>query len=297
VRALVTGGSGFLGRAVAREFMRSGIEVVALVRETGTLDFDVHDTICVDLCDEVSSNEAIGARRFDIVVDAAALIMKSPNVNLRGQDYFDNVLMTRNLLRTLNDKPPAYFGKISTLDVYSLNDNHSAITEETKVAPQNHYSLSKHISELLCFRWAEDQSVPLGLMRSTQLFGPGDPSQKFIPSAIRGAREQGKIIIAGDGSDRRDYLFVDDAARMVVGCATKQVAGVVNLASGKSRSLNEVAATLQEISGRQISVEHRQRKKPKVDCAFDITNLVNALGRLELTAFFSALKQTYDSTV
>lgn len=297
MRVLVTGASGFLGRAVCREFIERGIETTALVRRVGALDLSVCETICVDLRDEVATLNALNDRQFEVVIDAAALMKNTPAANLGDQDYFDNILMTRNLLRSLRVRSPPYFARISTIDVYSLNNDSAAITEDTPIDPQSHYSLSKYLGDRLCQLWAREHSVPLVILRPTQLFGGGDTGAKFIPSAIRCMREHSKIIISGDGSERRDYLFVEDAARIIADCAVQQVAGVLNLATGASRSLNEVAATLKAISSREISLEYEARKKPKLDYAFDMRKLRNALGPIRLTPFPEALKKTYDAAV
>jgi len=82
---------------------------------------------------------------------------------------------------------------------------------------------------------------------------------------------------------------------MLAECTLRRTTGVLNLATGVSRSLNEVAASLSELSPRKISVKNKERKKEKLDYAFDVTNLTRCLGPLELTAFSAALKKTYDA--
>lgn len=284
---LVTGASGFIGSYITSEMLKRNHTVACIVREHGLQKIQGVELIHADLSDIESLNKVFQKRTDEVVIDSAA---KIPLEVHRDEDYFDNILMTRNLLKVLRKTPPRYFLKLSTIDVYRIQNE---ISESTEVTPENYYSLSKRVSEQLVEIWGKESNVTTCILRLTQIFGIGDRSNKFIPSIIRQIKDQSKITIYGDGSDRRDYLFVEDAARMIADCCEKKVSGIFNLASGKSISLNDVVEIIQEIADKKLDIEYRDRTKPQIDYEFDIKNLVNTLGELKLSNLSDTLRRIY----
>lgn len=287
MRILLTGTNGFVGNHIASEMLRRNHNVSCLVRNPEKINIRDVELIQSDLTDFHLLSKVLRKNKFEIVIDSAAKIPAGFNKN---EDYFDNILMTRNLLKALRDNPPEYFLKLSTIDVYRIQNG---ITESTGISPQNYYSLSKRVGEQFVELWSEELNIPACILRLTQIFGTGDRSSKFIPSITKQIKDASKITIYGDGSDRRDYLFVEDAARIVAECCEKRVSGIFNLASGKSYSLNDVVTILREITDKEFQIEYRGRKKPRVDYEFDIKNLINALGEIKFTDLTDALKITY----
>jgi nucleoside-diphosphate-sugar epimerase len=287
MNVLITGASGFIGNYIASEMLQRLHTVACIVRKPDSISTQGVEKIIADLNDLDSLNDALQKKAFEVVIDGAA---KIPLATDKNEDYFENIQMTRNLLKVLSKRPPEFFLKLSTIDVYRIHDK---ITENTEIYPQNYYSLSKRVSEQFVEIWGKDINIPTCILRLTQIFGTGDRSNKFIPSVIRQIKANSKIFIYGDGLDLRDYLFVEDAARLIADCCEKKVFGILNLASGKSHSLNEVVEALQKVSDKAIQVEFRNRKKTKLDYEFDISNLVNALGELRLTNLLTALRKTY----
>jgi nucleoside-diphosphate-sugar epimerase len=287
MKILLTGASGFIGKYVASELLRRHHKVCCLIRRPDSLSIQGADTIIADLKDLDALAETLKKKEFETVIDSAA---KIPLATDKDEDYFDNILFTRNLLNSLRAAPPVYFLKLSTIDVYKIKHT---ITESTEVSPQNSYSLSKRVSEQLVEIWSKELNVSSCILRLTQIFGAGDRSNKFIPSVIKQIKGTSRIILYGDGHDRRDYLFVEDAARLIAESCEKKIIGTFNMASGESHSLNEVVKSLQTITGKEFQLEYRDRKKPRLDYQFDIHNLLNALGQLQLTSLSEALKRTY----
>ena len=131
------------------------------------------------------------------------------------------------------------------------------------------------------------------ILRLTQIFGAGDRSNKFIPSIIRQIKDKSQITIYGDGSDRRDYLFVEDAARIIADCCEKKASGIFNLASGKSYSLNEIVKIIKKYADKNFQIEYCDRTKPKIDYEFDNKKLICTLGEIKLSDLSDTLKRIY----
>jgi len=284
---LVTGASGFVGAVVAQELHARGVAVTGLVRSPLVIEMPGIKTVCADLTDYDSVDRALSNSIFDAVVDTAS---KIPTANSVDEDYLDNILMTRNLLRVLKKHLPGYFIKLSTIDVYKTG---GVITEQSEISLQNYYALSKWASEQNVELWGRELKIPTCILRLSQIFGAGDRTRKFIPSIIQSIKERSKIYINGDGLERRDYVYIRDAGSMIADFCRMKAPGVFNLASGKSRSLNEVVEILQDVCDTKFQIEYRKRNKPRIDYEFDVTHLTAMLGEIKSTPFSEALRNTY----
>ena len=295
MKVLVTGAGGFLGQAVLRLFLEKGHEVITIARRRS------EGSNCEELLADLKNKEQISCvlrgRSFDAVIDIAAVIPGVPRTDGKAPDYFENVLMTEWLLRGIMEPVPSYFLKLSSIDVYGPGPWDFSITESAPPRPITEYATSKYLGELLCDSWSRKYSVPLCILRSTQLFGPGDRGGKFIPAAVRGIKEQGQIILQGDGLELRDYLFVEDAARLIVACTEQKAVGTINLARGESISIQDVIETLRKISSNQFRVEMQPRAKTRMDYKINVERLLDAVGDVTYTPFEIAMRMTYDGIV
>lgn len=292
IRFLVTGAGGFVGGAVMRCLGSAEIPSVGLVRRPGRNADGTESYICADILDEGRLARLLSKEAFDAVIDAAAVI---PKASSEKASYQDNVRMTEALLRCLAQRPPRYFLKLSTADVYGAPNSGDKITEQTATVPRTFYAKSQSESEGRVEAWAKRFSVPACIVRLTQVFGPGDPTRKFIPQAIRSIKNESLFRLHGDGSERRDYLYVEDAAKLICACARKRTTRVLNLATGESRSLLDVLQDLRQVAKITPEIRRLPRRKPAVDHEFDVTALVKTLGKVPLTPFKRALRKTYDA--
>lgn len=289
--ALVTGVSGFIGSNIAKELINRGHTVLGIVHNYSEFFHEGIEVVIADLTDINAINVALKNRKFDVVIDVAA---KIPNETSQEIDYFDNILMTRNLLQFLKTNKPLYFVKISTIDVYNIN---GIIKETTPLGPENYYSFSKLVSEQLVEFFSKKYDVLIGVLRLTQIYGIGDNSNKFIPSIIKNIRNHSRVIIHGDGSDKRDFLYVKDVARIVVDCCEKRNQGLLNLATGESHSLIDVVNILKMLGNNDFKIEYQIRKKEKKDYKLDISNLILALGDVRTISLFDGLHELYKSEI
>jgi UDP-glucose 4-epimerase len=287
MRALVTGANGFIGSAIVSELAKRGNTVTGMVRHLDSGKRISWEAIQADLREPSSVSAALRDRTFDVVVDAAAVI---PTGNTEDEDYFDNITMSRNIMKALDERFPLLVIKLSTVDVYKIL---GVITEQTEVAPQNYYSLSKRISEQFVELWGTHHNVPICILRLGQIFGKGDRSRKFIPSVIRSIKETQTAIVNGDGQDLRDYLFIDDVGRIIADFCEIKAGGTFNVAAGRSYSLIDMITMLREIADRNFDIEYRSRTKPRIDYVFDISKLTSALGDIKMTPLHEALRKAY----
>ena len=106
------------------------------------------------------------------------------------------------------------FHHISTDEVYgTLSESDPAFTEETPYAPNSPYSASKAASDHLVRAYFHTYGLPVTTTNCSNNYGPYQHGEKFIPTVIRSCLEGSPIPIYGDGSNIRDWLYVEDHAR------------------------------------------------------------------------------------
>ncbi len=136
-------------------------------------------------------------------------------------------------------------------------------TPETELAPRSIYALSKHAEMVFADAYARDHGLRLTALRYFGVYGPRQDYRRLIPPVmsafiihlLRGTRPT----IYGDGSKRRDFVYVDDVNDFHVRCLTddRTVGRTVNIGSGSSVSVSEVLAKLQALMGTKASPDFR----------------------------------------
>jgi UDP-glucose 4-epimerase len=136
-------------------------------------------------------------------------------------------------------------------------------TPESEEAPRSHYALSKQAARVFAEGFARDHGMRLTALRYFCVYGPRQDYRRTIPPvmsafAIRlltGVRPT----IYGDGSKRRDFVYVDDVNDFHMQCLTdpRTVGTVVNLGGGKSYSVKDILARIQHLLGTSVTPEFK----------------------------------------
>jgi dTDP-glucose 4,6-dehydratase len=229
MRVLVTGGAGFIGSAACRHFiLELGHEVVVLDKLTyaGNLDslkpvtshqlyaFEKHD-----ICDADAVNGIFVKYQPDAVVHLAA--ESHVDRSISGSDLFvkTNVLGTFTLLeaarRYVAGKPARDFRfvHVSTDEVYGSLGEEGLFTETTPYDPSSPYSATKAASDHLAKAWHRTYGLPVIVSNCSNNYGPYHFPEKLIPLMILNALGRKPLPVYGDGSNVRDWLYVEDHAR------------------------------------------------------------------------------------
>lgn len=219
--ALVTGGSGFIGKYVVRELRANDYEVTCLSRS-------VESDISADLSAVVPD---IGERKFDIVVHLAGTSdeAKADAVNRQG---------TANLIAALTAKPPKRLVFISSASVYGTNEGEK-ISEDHPTNPIGEYGKSKLAAERLLSDWAAENGVVLTILRPVMTLGTGMTGQ--LMKMACGINRGTYFNIKGNES-RRSVVHAIDVAK--VSLLASAVGGTYNVTDGCDPRLVDLSEAL-----------------------------------------------------
>ena len=175
--------------------------------------------------------------------------------------------------------------------------------ETMKTSPLSPYAVSKLAGELYCQVFATAYGLETVALRYFNVFGARqDPMSEYaavIPRFITAALAGKGVTIYGDGTQSRDFCYIDNTveANLLAGSApAAQVSGrVVNVACGAATTLNEVVALLGEIQGRKIDVKYEPARVGDVKHSLaDITEAKTRLGYVGAVSFLDGLRRTFE---
>ena len=213
-------------------------------------------------------------------------------------DVFEaNMRITHNICRAIERCPIQRIIFVSSAAVYGEDVQHDVITEETPLCPRTYYGLAKFNAEWLLREAVEAGGASsLCIIRPPTIYGPGDTSLSYgAPLFIDRILKNENIVLWGDGSELREFVFIDDAARAITAIAASDFEGVVNLASGLSYTFQDCLDFIRGAASGELSVESRPRSKEKVDHRFDNSCFRKILPHFDFTPLRDGVEELYKS--
>jgi nucleoside-diphosphate-sugar epimerase len=252
-RALITGGTGFVGANLARRLLSEGCDVHLMVRP-GFRDWRVSDVqgdlrfSTAALEDAEGVAKAVGDVRPDTVFHLAAY-GAYPQQTDRRRMFDTNMLGTRNLVMASLD---AGVGSIVVAGSSSEYGRLSKPHSETDTArPESDYARTKATATAWCGWKARETGAAVATLRLYSVYGPWEEPTRLIPRLIVEGR-RGKRPPLADPATARDFVYVDDAVGAFLLAAKaepKEVGAVYNVGTGRQTTLAEAAGVVGEVFG------------------------------------------------
>ena len=262
MRALVTGGAGFIGSHIVEELLQRGASVRVLDNFSSGKRANI-ESFKGDLeiqTGDLRDAEAIKAatHAVDLVFHLAAFISVPQSMLEPDSCFAINVAGTATLLEAARQAGVRKVILSSSTAVYGNPDTFPT-DEETPLKPLSPYALSKQVNELYARLYTQTFHLPVIALRYFNVYGPRQqPDSAYaaaIPIFARRLVNGEAITIYGDGKQSRDFIFVKDVVRANLLAAESESAGeAFNICTGHETSLLDLLEELSEVSPQQPEV-------------------------------------------
>jgi dTDP-glucose 4,6-dehydratase len=280
MRILVTGGAGFIGSAVCRYLVKeAGATVLNVDKLTyaGNLDSlreiaanPFYHFLHSDICDRAAMDAAFADFQPDGVMHLAAESHVDRSITGAGDFVATNVVGSFTLLEAAR----AYWGAldpdrratfrylhVSTDEVYGSLGPEGLFEETTPYDPSSPYSASKAASDHLATAWHRTYGLPVVISNCSNNYGPCHFPEKLVPLIILNALHGKPLPVYGDGSNIRDWLYVEDHARALLTILTRGRLGEKYNVGGRNERRNiDIVRRVCEILDRERPTPEKREK-------------------------------------
>lgn len=302
MRALVTGCAGFIGSTLTDRLLRDGYEVIGIDRFSDYYSRDLK---------ERNLSSAVKHPRFALLeedildretfpsVDYVFHLAAQAGVRASWGKSFevytrDNILATQRLLEFYKSQKIRKFVYSSSSSVYG--DVELPMREDRMVQPVSPYGVTKLAAEHLCYLYWMNYGVPTVSLRYFTVYGPRQRPDMGINRFVRAVLNGEAITVYGDGTQTRDFTYIDDIVEANILAAMSDVRGeVFNIGGGNRISVNDLIAAIEEATGKRAAVEHSAEQKGDVkDTRADTRKAEELLGWHAMIGITAGLKRYVD---
>ena len=270
MKFLITGAAGFLGSSLANYLAREGHQVRGLddlsAGDPQALSPDVLFTR-----GDVNDRPKLWTllQDIDCVYHLAARVSVPESVLYPREYNAVNVGGTVSLMEAMRDVGVRRVVLISSGAVYG-NQEAQPLRETAEPRPRSPYAVSKLAAEYYVRTIGDLWKIETVSLRVFNAYGPGQklPASHppVIPNFLRQATRGGSLVVHGDGSQTRDYVYVDDVVTAMIAAATAPSINhlVINIGSGTQTSLRELVRLIMEVTASKVEVIQNPKNDPGV---------------------------------
>jgi len=237
---LITGGAGFIGSNFVKHMLAAHPQAKLIILDSltyagnlGTLSEELKNEnvtfIKGDICDRTVTEKIFSDYQIDFVVNFAAESHVDRSIENPQLFLQVNVLGTQNLLDTAKKywttgkdennypiwKDGVKYLQVSTDEVYGSLGDEGYFTEDTPLSPRSPYSAGKTGGDLIVQAYGETYKMPVTITRCSNNYGPYHFPEKLIPLIIKNILSGKQLPVYGDGSNVRDWLYVEDHCKAI----------------------------------------------------------------------------------
>jgi UDP-glucose 4-epimerase len=290
-RVLVTGGAGFVGRAVVGALHAAGAEVSVVDREP--FPSAEVPTVVGDLRDPEIRDRAVGGDLTGIV-HLAAITSVLGSLRDPRPVHDVNVGVTAELLELARLRGVSRFVMSST-NAVAGDVGTGTIHEDLPLRPLTPYGATKAAAEMLLSGYAGGYGMTTCSLRLTNVYGPGmGHKDSFVPRLMRAALSGASVQVYGSGEQLRDFVHVDDVVAGLLAAWRAGHVGSLIVGSGRSVTVLDLISAAGEVVGEKLEYEHVPAKAGEMPAVIVSIERARALGYQPAVTLADGLATVWD---
>ncbi|MFB8578959.1 NAD-dependent epimerase/dehydratase family protein [Enterococcus hirae] len=305
-KILITGGAGFIGSTLANHLGKENVVIVVddlTMGKVENLEMDRNITFIEgDVADSVLMEEIIRANQFDYIFHLAAVASVADSVARPVETHrvnFESVLMLLelvrkyqpNLKRIVFSSSAAVYGDEPTLPK----------KEESIIRPLTPYAIDKFAAEQYVLDYCHLYDVPGSAVRFFNVYGPNQNPNSPYSGVIsilvdrykkQLAGEKTSFTLYGDGSQSRDFVYIDDVIQALLLVANKEAAlgQQFNVGTGKATTLLTLIQTIDQILETELALEYQPERSGDIHDSLADISKIQSIGYLPNYDVLSGMK-------
>ena len=311
---LLTGSAGFIASAVCNQLLQQGHRVVGIDNLNDAYDVRLKEWRLRQtegkpgftfIRADISNMEAMrslfakeqkeSGRTFDAVINLAARAGVRQSVENPWVYVETNVTGTLNLLELCKEHGVKKFLMASTSSLYGAHNPRPFREDADTGKTLSPYAASKKAGEVLCYTYHHLYGIDIAIPRYFTVYGPAGRPDMSLFRFTQWINEGRKVLIYGDGSQSRDFTYVEDIARGTIACLSLTGYNIVNLGSDRPHGLMDVVRLIEKLTGKRANLEYKPMHPADVLATWaDIGKARSALGWQPETNFEAGITALVD---
>jgi len=305
---LVTGCAGFIGWKVSECLLREGHRVIGVdnlndaydlrLKEWRLAQLEGHPNLSfhrLDITDREALQQLLPTSHqspITAVINLAARAGVRPSVKNPWPYFQTNVIGTLNLLECCRNSGIRKFILASTSSIYGEGERPFREDAPTD-RPLSPYTASKKAAETLCYTYHHLYGLDVTIFRYFTVYGPAGRPDMSVFRFIKWIAEGEPLILYGDGSQERDFTYVDDIARGTLLGLQSIGFEIINLGSDRPVKLRQIIKTIERLLGREAVIQSRPGHPADVPATWaDLSKARRLLGWSPQTTWEEGLEHT-----
>ena len=271
MKTLVTGCAGFIGSHLVDRLLELGYEVIGIDCITDYYPRGIK---------EANISNALKNKNFKLIEEDILNMNEFPEVDYVfhlaaqagvraswGKSFEiytrNNIEATQRLLEFYKDGEIKKFVYASSSSVYG--DAELPMREDCLLKPVSPYGVTKLAGENLCYLYYKNYGVPVISLRYFTVYGPRQRPDMAIHKFVKAILNNEKITIYGNGTQTRDFTYVDDAVEANILVAESDIVGeVFNIGGGSRISVSELIKLIEDTVGKKANIKYVEKQKGDV---------------------------------
>lgn len=259
MKVAVTGGLGFIGTTLVTKLIEAFDSEIRILDNNSNPSGDLRLTRNIELLEgDIRDDDSLSRllEGADAVVHLAAHTRVIDSIEDPALNFDINTIGTFKLLEKMREHGVSRYVGASTGGAI-LGEAEPPINEEMPAKPASPYGASKLAAEGYCWAYAQSYGINAASLRFSNIYGPHSRRKSSVVAAfIKNIREGEPITVYGDGSQTRDYLFVEDLGDGIIAAIKGHVTGVYQLGFGVPTSVNSLLEILKDVTAQPFEVRY-----------------------------------------